>query len=116
MQASDGVCNAQTQNPNSYRRTWILSMVKSGFARGMAEWRNNGMAEWRNGGLAEWWNGGMVEWRSGGMAEWQTEWRNGRMADEMFAVIGTDYSLPASLTCQRLAKTSCSFGSFFCEP
>jgi hypothetical protein len=83
---------------------------------GMAEWRNGGMAEWRNGGMAEWRNGGMAEWRSGGMAEWQTEWRNGGMADEMFAVIGTDYSLPASLTRQRLAKTSCSFGSFFCEP
>ncbi len=81
-----------------------------------AEWWNGGMAEWRNGGMAEWRNGGMAEWRSGGMAEWQTEWRNGGMADEMFAVIGTDYSLPASLTRQRLAKMSCSFGSFFCEP
>ena len=83
---------------------------------GMAERWNGGMAEWQNGGMAEWRNGGMSEWRNGGMVEWQTEWRNGGMADEMFAVIGTDYSLPASLTCQRLAKTSCSFGSFFCEP
>ena len=24
---ADGVCNAQTQYPNSYRRTWILSVV-----------------------------------------------------------------------------------------
>ena len=24
---ADGVCNARTQSPNSYRRTWILSVV-----------------------------------------------------------------------------------------
>ena len=74
---ADGVCNAWKQSPNSYRRTWILSVVKSGFARGMAEWQNGGMAEWQNGGMAEWRNGGMAEWRNGGMAKWQ----NGGMAD-----------------------------------
>ncbi len=31
------------------RRTWILSVVQSGFARGMAEWRMERMAEWSNG-------------------------------------------------------------------
>jgi hypothetical protein len=42
---ADGVCNARKQSPNSCRRTWILSVVKSDFARGMVEWRNGGMAE-----------------------------------------------------------------------
>jgi hypothetical protein len=54
---ADGVCNTRKQSPNSYRRTWILSVVKSVLP---GEWRNGGMAEWRNGGMAEWQNGGIA--------------------------------------------------------
>ncbi len=69
---ADGVCNARKQSPNSYRRTWILSV-------GMEEWQNGGIAEWRKGRMViEWRNGGMAglvkEWRKW----WMAEWRNGR--------------------------------------